>query len=106
MTYHHKNNGQNQPQPACRVNFSRVHHQRDNEGRHRLLTVCVRLHNIRCSCAGVNQLLSVFEAAWKADGEACYNDFSTLLFSDIVHRDRVGRFYNLPLQYARVHMLA
>ena len=50
-----------------------------------------------CSCAGVNQLLSVFEPAWKADGEACYNDFSTLMFTDIVHRDRVGRFYNLPL---------
>lgn len=67
----------------------------DAEGRGRLIRVCVRIHQLRCRAVGLNQLKEVFINTWK-DAETHYEDFGDLLFRDIMSKDRISRYYNLP----------
>ena len=69
----------------------------DDRGRYRLLLVCVRIHQLRARVVGVNQLKNVFVPAWRDCDTKAYDEFEKMLFSDIIGRDRIGRFYNLPV---------
>ena len=61
----------------------------DDAGRKRLLRICVRIPDK----VGINQLRNVFEPAWKSNDE---NPFQNFLFRDIIRRDRLRRYYQLP----------
>jgi hypothetical protein len=67
----------------------------DSRYRYIVLETCVRLHNVRARCVGINQIKTVYEEVWKSGGE--YTEFEEMLFKDIKKNDRIRRFYNFVL---------
>jgi hypothetical protein len=67
----------------------------DSAYRFRLLEVCCRLHNLRVSLEGIDQIKTVYEEIWKSGGS--YTDFGDKSFRDIQKNDRVWRFYYFVL---------
>jgi len=67
----------------------------DAEQRRLVITLCLRLHNIRTRIVGINQIRNVYVPAWEnADGYAGLgNVVHDILFRDIQDHDRVARFH-------------
>lgn len=60
----------------------------------RLLETCVRLHNVRTVCVGVNQIRNVYVPTWKAaEDERLWTDLGNVMFGYIRKHDRVSRFH-------------
>jgi hypothetical protein len=59
-----------------------------------LLEICVRLHNIRVRCVGINQIRNVYEPMWAPVEEArLWAEFERLTFGETGMRDQVGQFH-------------
>ena len=64
----------------------------DDSKRRDLLEVCMRLHNLRTSLIGINQIRNTYMPVWKAS-DNLWETFGDALFGDIAHNDRVNHFY-------------
>lgn len=60
--------------------------------RSELLEICVRLHNVRSSMVGINQIRNTYEPIWRASDDL-WDSFGDALISDIYKKDRVSRFH-------------
>lgn len=59
-----------------------------------LLEICVRLHNIRVRCVGINEIRNVYQPIWAPVEEAwLWAEFERLTFGEIRTRDQVSRFH-------------
>lgn len=59
-----------------------------------LLEICVRLHNVRVRCVGINQTRNVYQPIWAPTEEAwLWSEFERLTFGEIRARDQVSRFH-------------
>ena len=66
----------------------------DPLSRQDLLEICVRLHNVRVRCVGINQIRNVYEPIWAPVDEAwLWSEFERLTFGEIRARDQVSRFH-------------
>ncbi|QRV96986.1 DDE superfamily endonuclease [Ceratobasidium sp. AG-Ba] len=64
----------------------------DPIGRQRLLEACVRLHNLRAVCMGINEIRSVYARRRNAP-EVLRDHAHRALFPNTRNHDRIGRFY-------------
>ncbi|KAG8793004.1 hypothetical protein FRC12_004211 [Ceratobasidium sp. 428] len=64
----------------------------DPVGRQRLLETCARLHNLRATCMGINQIRSVYARERNAP-DALRDQVYNFLFPRPRMHNRVGRFY-------------
>ena len=67
----------------------------DIEFRSNVLMVYTRLHQLRVSIVGVNQIRNVYEHAWRDYCDEVYEDFANMMFKDIQKNDRIARYYNI-----------
>ncbi len=66
----------------------------DDKARAELLEICVRLHNVRTTLVGINQIRNTYEPIWKeAEDDDMWDHFGDMLVSDIHAHDRVTRFH-------------
>ena len=66
----------------------------DLQFRQDLLEICIRLHNVRVQCVGINQILNVYQPIWAPVEEAwLWSEFERLTFGEIRARDQVSRFH-------------
>ena len=66
----------------------------DLQFRQDLLEICIRLHNVRVRCVGINQILNVYQPIWAPVEEAwLWSEFERLTFGEIRARDQVSRFH-------------
>lgn len=67
----------------------------DKDARGDLIEICVRLHNLRATRVGINQIRSVYLKYWQEsnDDRQVWQDFENMLFSDQRKKDRVSRFH-------------
>ncbi|KAG9125513.1 hypothetical protein FRC07_007295 [Ceratobasidium sp. 392] len=64
----------------------------DPTGRQRLLETCVRLHNLRATCMGINQIRSVYMP--ERNPQAIIREQAhRIFFPNLRAHDRIGRFY-------------
>ncbi|KAG8724940.1 hypothetical protein FRC09_011831 [Ceratobasidium sp. 395] len=64
----------------------------DPAGRQRLLEACVRLHNLRVVCMGINEICSVY-AGRRDEVDIVREQAYRALFPNVRVHNRVGRFY-------------
>ena len=67
----------------------------DNQGRARLLEICIRLNNLQANVVGISQIQSVYQPVWMEGGEEIWYNFENMVFCDIRAHDRVGRFHEV-----------
>jgi len=59
-----------------------------------LLEICVRLHNVRVRCVGINQILNVYQPMWAPVEDAwLWAQFERATFGEIGATGRVNRFH-------------
>ena len=60
-----------------------------------LLEICIRLHNLRATQVGLNQIQNVYMPQWRhtAEEEDVWSNFEGMLFSEQRKKDRVSRFH-------------
>ncbi|KLO06853.1 hypothetical protein SCHPADRAFT_837453 [Schizopora paradoxa] len=67
----------------------------DDKARARLLEICVRLHNVRTTLVGINQIRNTYEPIWKdAEDDNMWDHFGDMLVTEIHAHDRVSRFHS------------
>lgn len=64
--------------------------------RSNLLEVCIRLHNLRATRVGLNQIRTVYMPLWQQNRqeEEVWNNFENMVFGEQRRADRVARFNN------------
>jgi hypothetical protein len=69
----------------------------DHAYRLMVLEICSRLHQIRTTRVGINQIRNVYERIWSDTDENAlvYDRFCTMMFRDITRNDRIARYYTL-----------
>lgn len=66
----------------------------DMEFRQDVLEICVRLHNLRVRCVGINQIRNVYQPLWAPVEDAwLWAEFERLTFGEIRAGDMVSRFH-------------
>jgi len=59
-----------------------------------LLEICIRLHNVRVRCVGINQILNVYQPVWAPVEDAwLWAQFEQVTFGEIRATDQVTRFH-------------
>jgi len=62
--------------------------------RGRIIRVCMALHQLRVRWVGVSQIQTYWVDVWRGVDQDLYDNFQSMLFSEIVERDRASRVYN------------
>ena len=72
----------------------------DSNARGDLLEICLRLHNLRTTKVGINQIHTVYFKQWQEtdDNIEVWTGFESMLFSQQWEKDRVARFH-IVLEY-------
>lgn len=64
----------------------------DPQARSNLLEICARLHNVRTTLVGINQIRNTYEPIWR-ESDDLWDSFGDELISEIGKKDRVSRFH-------------
>lgn len=71
----------------------------DDQGRKDLLTVCVRMNNVRARRVRISEIRSVYDPIWNpTEDEDLWRGFEDMLFRDIRRHDRVARFHHVAAE--------
>lgn len=63
-------------------------------GRLILLEMVIRLNNLRVRLIGISQIRTVYMRIWEdSDGAGLWDDFGSMMLSDIRRKDRVSRYH-------------
>ena len=69
----------------------------DGPGRHRLVRLCCKLHQIRAQVVGISQIKNVYESNWREGSDGSYDEFCNMAFDDIRRKDRICKYYHIDL---------
>ncbi|KAG9087331.1 hypothetical protein FRC07_012847 [Ceratobasidium sp. 392] len=67
----------------------------DHKARATLIEVCFRLHNIRATCIGINQIRNVYMPAWTGGLDNFLEKMYVSFFPQIRRNDRIRQYYYL-----------
>lgn len=71
----------------------------DRGKRHCLIEVCLRLHQVRTRCVGINQIMSVYAPIWQEEeGVELWRGFEQLVHGEKERRDRVSAFHIIAVE--------
>ena len=66
----------------------------DTQFRQDLLEICIRLHNVRVRCVGINETLNVYQPMWAPVDDAwLWAQFERVVFGEVRATNRACRFH-------------